>query len=58
LAPMVPPEIGALRIEGIPLAGARLDVEIENGSERVSGLPDSIELIDQPRHPATAVTPR
>ena len=58
LAPMVPPEIGALRIEGIPLAGARLDVEIENGSVRVSGLPDSIELIDQPRHPATAVTPR
>jgi hypothetical protein len=54
----VPPEIGALRIEGIPLAGARLDVEIENGSVRVSGLPDSIELIDQPRHPATAVTPR
>ena len=30
----------------------------KEAEERVSGLPDSIELIDQPRHPATAVTPR
>jgi glycogen debranching enzyme len=55
LAPMVPPEIGSLKVEGIPLAGSRVDVEVENGSVRVEGLPEGIELIETPRHPATAV---
>ncbi len=31
LAPMVPPEIGRLRVEGIPLAGSRVDVEVVDG---------------------------
>jgi glycogen debranching enzyme len=55
LAPMVPPEFGRLKVEGIPLAGARIDVEVEDGSVRVDGLPDSVELISTPRHPATAL---
>jgi glycogen debranching enzyme len=55
LAPMVPPEIGRLRVEGIPLAGARIDVEVVDGSVTVDGLPDTIELVETPRHPLTAV---
>jgi glycogen debranching enzyme len=55
LAPMVPPEIGSLRVEGIPLAGARINVEVADGSVTVEGLPEGIELIQTPRHPATAV---
>jgi glycogen debranching enzyme len=54
LAPMVPPEIGSLRVEGIPLAGARVNVEIDDGSVTVEGLPEHIELIETPRHPFTA----
>ncbi|MGH9090552.1 MAG: amylo-alpha-1,6-glucosidase [Acidimicrobiales bacterium] len=56
LSPMVPAEIGALRVEGIPLAGARVDVEVtEGGSVTVEGLPDGIELVARPRRPGTAV---
>ncbi|HMD45423.1 MAG TPA: glycogen debranching N-terminal domain-containing protein [Acidimicrobiales bacterium] len=58
LAPMVPPEIGRLRIEGIPLAGARVDIEIDHGDVEVTGMPEGIELIERPRHPATAVVDR
>jgi hypothetical protein len=52
---MVPPEIGSLRVEGIPLAGSRVDVEVVDGSVTVEGLPEGIELIQTPRHPVTAV---
>jgi len=55
LAPMVPEEIGHLRLEGIPLAGSKMTVEVDQGSVRVEGLPAGIELIQAPRHPATAV---
>ncbi|MGH3732601.1 MAG: amylo-alpha-1,6-glucosidase [Acidimicrobiales bacterium] len=55
LAPMIPGEIGSLRVEGIPLAGSRITVEIENGNVEVSGLPEHIELIETPRHPHTAL---
>jgi glycogen debranching enzyme len=54
LAPMVPEEFGPFRVEGIPLAGARVDVEIRGGEAVVEGLPAGIELIRTPRHPATA----
>jgi hypothetical protein len=55
LAPMVPEEFGPFRVEGIPLAGARVDVEIRGGEAVVEGLPAGIELIRTPRHPATAI---
>jgi glycogen debranching enzyme len=55
LSPMVPPAIGRLRVEGIPLAGARVDVTVADGEVTVDGLPAGIELISEPRHPATAV---
>ncbi|HUZ08656.1 MAG TPA: glycogen debranching N-terminal domain-containing protein [Acidimicrobiales bacterium] len=55
LAPMVPEQFGSLRVEGIPLAGARVDVEVRDGTVRIDGLPKGIELIRTPRHPVTAV---
>jgi glycogen debranching enzyme len=55
LAPMVPPEIGPLRVENIPLAGSRVDVEVIDGKVTAEGLPEGIELIRTPRHPATAI---
>jgi hypothetical protein len=55
LAPMIPAEIGSLRLEGIPLAGASVDVEVSGGRVTVDGLPSQIELIETPRHPHTAM---
>ena len=55
LAPAIPEEIGSLLVEGVPLAGARVDIEVDRGAVRVRGLPAGIELIEAPRHPATAV---
>jgi len=55
LSPMVPPEIGKLRVEGIPLAGSRVNVDVTDGTVTVEGLPEGIELMETPRHPATAV---
>jgi glycogen debranching enzyme len=56
LAPQVPEAIGALRVEGIPLAGSRVDVEVSaDGKVSLSGLPEGIELVDTPRNPVTAV---
>ncbi|MHB8220277.1 MAG: amylo-alpha-1,6-glucosidase [Acidimicrobiales bacterium] len=55
LAPMVPEAFGSLRVEGIPLAGARVDVEVVDGTVKVDGMPEGIELVRSPRHPVTAV---
>jgi hypothetical protein len=56
LAPMVPEEFGPFRVEGIPLAGAQINVDIRDGHVEVEGLPEGIELIRTPRHPATAIS--
>ena len=53
LAPIIPEEIGSLRVEGIPLAGARVDVQVDHGVVEVSVLPSHIELLRSPRHPLT-----
>jgi glycogen debranching enzyme len=55
LAPSLPPGINYLKVERIPLAGARVTVEIDRDHVEVTGLPREVELIRTPRHPATAV---
>jgi glycogen debranching enzyme len=58
LCPNLPEAIGYLRVEGIPLAGSRVTVEVGSevaGGVRVEGLPPEIELIREPRRPSTAV---
>ena len=54
LCPQVPPEIEYLRVDRIPLGGARVSVEVRDGNVKVDGFPPGIELITEPRHPLTA----
>jgi glycogen debranching enzyme len=58
LCPNLPEGIGYLKVEGIPLAGARVTIEVGSGvpgGVSISGLPPEIEVIRQPRRPSTAV---
>ncbi|MBV8980232.1 MAG: hypothetical protein JO086_04965, partial [Acidimicrobiia bacterium] len=45
---------GYLKVEGIPLGGRGVTVEVADGKTKVEGLPREVELIEQPRHPLTA----
>ncbi|HWE70049.1 MAG TPA: glycogen debranching N-terminal domain-containing protein [Acidimicrobiales bacterium] len=58
VCPNLPEGIGHLKVEGIPLAGARVTIEVGDevpGGMTITGLPPEIEVIREPRHPATAV---
>ena len=55
LSPMLPEGMRRLKVEGIPLAGSRVTVEVEDGDVHVVGLPPEVELITEPRHPASKV---
>jgi glycogen debranching enzyme len=57
LSPNLPEGIGYLKVEGIPLAGSRVTIEVGSevpGGVAVAGLPPEIELIREPRRPSTA----
>jgi glycogen debranching enzyme len=54
LSPVLPEEIGELRVDRIPLAGRRVSVTVSEGNVKVDGLPPEVELITTPRHPLTA----
>jgi glycogen debranching enzyme len=54
LSPELPAEIGYLRVDRIPLLGARISVEVTDGSVKIEGLPPGIEVVTEPRHPLTA----
>jgi glycogen debranching enzyme len=56
VAPAVPASFGRLRVHGIPLAGARVSVEVApDGTFEVEGLPPDVELVSEPRRPLTAL---
>lgn len=55
LVPMLPEQIGRLRVEGIPLAGTRVSIEVEGDSVSIDGLPEGIQLMREPRNPASAL---
>ena len=58
LCPHLPESIGYLKVEGIPLAGSRVTLEVGSevpGGVTVEGLPPDIEIIREPRRPSTAV---
>jgi len=58
LSPNLPEGIGYLKVDGIPLAGSRVTIEVGSevpGGVEVSGLSPEIELIREPRRPSTAV---
>ena len=54
LAPVLLPGMHHLRVEGIPLAGARVTVEVDGDDVSVTGLPAEIKLVSEPRQPSTA----
>jgi glycogen debranching enzyme len=55
LAPQLPEGMKWLKVEGIPLAGGRVSVEIEGDDVHIEGIPPTLELVTEPRRPATAV---
>jgi glycogen debranching enzyme len=55
LAPVLPDRITHLKVAGIPMAGSRVTVEVDGDDVNVEGLPPEVELVSEPRHPATAV---
>ena len=58
LCPNLPAGIGYLKVEGIPLAGSRVTVEVGDqvpGGVSIRGLPPEIEVVHEPRRPSTAV---
>jgi glycogen debranching enzyme len=56
VAPAVPASLGRLRVDGIPLAGSRVSVDVAaDGTFEVEGLPPDIELVSEPRRPLTAL---
>jgi glycogen debranching enzyme len=55
-APAVPEHYLPLRIESLHLAGATVTIEVHQGGWSLSGLPEGIELIREPRPPLTAPT--
>ncbi|MHB8438795.1 MAG: amylo-alpha-1,6-glucosidase [Acidimicrobiales bacterium] len=54
LSPQLLPGMSHLLVEGIPLAGARVTVEVHGEDVEISGLPAGITVHREPRHPFTA----
>ena len=50
LAPAVPDWIGKLRLDGIPIAGGMLTIEVEGEQLRVLEAPDGLTIDAAPRH--------
>ena len=56
LRPMGPAPFARLTVEGMPLAGGRLSVHLEDGLLQVLESPEGIEVIVHPPHPRSQVT--
>jgi glycogen debranching enzyme len=48
IAPVLPPELGEVRIDGLPFAGGRVAIRATENSAEVDGLPPDIELVQAP----------
>ncbi len=54
--PSLPDSFGSLRIDNLPVGGSRVTINVGDAGVSVTGLPDSVELVSQPRQPMTAAT--
>jgi glycogen debranching enzyme len=54
LAPALPEGVPRLALRGVPLAGARVEIEVEGDQVEVRGLPAGLEVVHGPRDPLTA----
>jgi glycogen debranching enzyme len=57
LDPALPPSMRRLRVDNLPLAGARASVTVDDGQVQVLGLPPEIEVIRRGRDPLTGAYP-
>jgi glycogen debranching enzyme len=57
VAPVLPPGVGRLAVEGIPLADRRVSVHVEGGLVQVDGLGDGIALVREPRPTPSPLEP-
>jgi hypothetical protein len=56
LDPTLPDGVGPLRITGLPLAGTRVTLEVdERGAAEITGLPEEIEVLYEPRTPVSVL---
>ena len=51
LAPLLPEGMKRLKVEGIPLAGSRVSVEVEGDDVQIEGLPTTLELVARTPRP-------
>lgn len=51
VAPMLPELIGRLCIEGVPLLGASLTIEVDGENAKVEGVPPGVDVVTEPRAP-------
>jgi glycogen debranching enzyme len=56
ISPELLPGMTQLRVDNIALGGARFSVSVDEAGVTVDGLPDGIELVQEPRQPLTAAT--
>lgn len=52
--PVLPPEIGHIRVAGIPLAGHRITIETDGEETGVEGSPEEVRIVRGPRAGAAA----
>ncbi|GAA1305355.1 amylo-alpha-1,6-glucosidase [Saccharothrix xinjiangensis] len=45
VAPVLPASFGPLSLDGVPLAGTRVSLEVDGDDVRLHGLPDDVELV-------------
>jgi glycogen debranching enzyme len=50
-APVLPPGVGRLRVDEIPLLGGRLSVVVDGDRATFEGVPAGIEIVEAPRRP-------
>jgi len=55
LAPALPVSLSDLRVENLALGGSRLRVEVHDGHVEVSGLPEGVQLVNEPRRPLSGL---
>ncbi len=55
ISPALPEGMTRLKVDRIPLAGCQVNIEIDGNDFSVEGLPDSIELVKNPREPHSSL---
>ncbi|MGJ6962293.1 amylo-alpha-1,6-glucosidase [Streptosporangium sp. G11] len=53
-----PVDLEGLRVEGLPIAGSRVTIEVGANGATVTGLPEGVTLVNEPRNPVTAALRR